>query len=84
MTISLAPKHLRRYKDIARLLVRHGRADWLRNGGLADVLNGDLPSAGEGTADAEELTSDLERMGPTFVKLGQILSTRPDVMPPAY
>ena len=35
-------------------------------------------------AGAEELSSDLEALGPTFVKLGQLLSTRPDLLPPAY
>ena len=33
---------------------------------------------------AEALTDDLERLGPTFVKLGQLLSTRSDLLPPAY
>ncbi|HEY7770870.1 ABC1 kinase family protein, partial [Longimicrobium sp.] len=32
----------------------------------------------------DELADDLERMGPTYVKLGQLLSTRPDLVPPAY
>jgi predicted unusual protein kinase regulating ubiquinone biosynthesis (AarF/ABC1/UbiB family) len=33
---------------------------------------------------AAELADDLERMGPTFIKLGQLLSTRPDILPPPY
>src|SRR6476646_8154828 len=60
------PKHLKRYQQIAWLLVKHVRSD------LA-------PAAG-----AESLATDLEALGPTFVKLGQLLSTRPDLMPPAY
>ena len=32
----------------------------------------------------EELTEDLKKMGPTYVKLGQLLSTRPDLLPPPY
>ena len=43
-----------------------------------------MPAAPERAADAEELASDLERLGPTFVKLGQLLSTRPDLMPEPY
>jgi predicted unusual protein kinase regulating ubiquinone biosynthesis (AarF/ABC1/UbiB family) len=39
---------------------------------------------GSATKDAEELVSELVRMGPTFVKLGQLLSTRPDLLPPPY
>src|SRR5207248_9253680 len=33
---------------------------------------------------AEDLANDLEKLGPTFVKLGQLLSTRADFLPPAY
>lgn len=32
----------------------------------------------------QELTEDLIKMGPTYVKLGQLLSTRPDLLPPHY
>jgi predicted unusual protein kinase regulating ubiquinone biosynthesis (AarF/ABC1/UbiB family) len=44
---------------------------------------------GRGAADAEPsaadaLARDLESLGPTFVKLGQLLSTRADLLPPAY
>ena len=35
-------------------------------------------------ADAENLARDLESLGPTFVKLGQVLSTRADLLPVAY
>ncbi len=32
----------------------------------------------------EELAEDLKKMGPTYVKLGQLLSTRPDLLPPSF
>ena len=35
-------------------------------------------------SDAEQLARDLEALGPTFVKLGQLLSTRADLLPPPY
>jgi ubiquinone biosynthesis protein len=34
--------------------------------------------------DAEELAKDLEKLGPTFIKLGQVLSGRPDLLPAPY
>jgi ubiquinone biosynthesis protein len=85
MKISLKPKHLKRYKDIALLLIKHGRSDVVKHAGLQDELELDAPvepTAGE--SKANELAQDLEQMGPTFIKLGQLLSTRPDFLPPAY
>jgi len=81
MSISLRPQHLRRYREIARLLLKHGRSDLVTQAGLEPCLD-DSPT--EVAADAAELTDDLEAMGPTFVKLGQLLSTRSDLISPAY
>ncbi|HEX6920185.1 MAG TPA: AarF/UbiB family protein [Actinomycetes bacterium] len=79
----MRPQHLNRYREIATLLVRHGRSDLVRSAGLDDVLTEDEVSPGDQDA-AEGLAADLERMGPTFVKLGQLLSSRVDLLPPAY
>ena len=82
MALSLAPAHLKRYAEIARLLVKYGR------GPLVSDLRRDLPAADrgsdaeEGSGTPEELAADLERLGPTFVKLGQLLSSRADLIPP--
>jgi ubiquinone biosynthesis protein len=84
MSVSLKPSHLKRYKDIAVLLMKYGRAD------LASRLDVDaeVPPAGGAKPSekpkAEELARDLERLGPTFVKVGQLLSTRADLLPVAY
>lgn len=85
MTLSLRPEHLRRYKDVARLLVKHGRSDLVRAMDADQALfAGDLASWESVDGDPEALAADLEALGPTFVKLGQVLSTRSDLLPPPY
>ena len=84
MAISLKPMHLKRYKDIAWLLVKYGREDFVSRTGLKEDLAEEdgLPAAG--TPKAEELAKDLEKLGPTFIKIGQLLSTRADLLSAPY
>ncbi len=84
MIPSLRPQHLGRYRDVARLLVKYGRSDLVKQTGLDELADDDVTSAPEIPAKAEELADDLEGMGPTYIKLGQLLSTRADLIPPAY
>src|SRR5919206_4056714 len=83
MAISLRPEHLKRYKDIAVLLMKYGRADLVRSAGLDASIEGaqdiEVPPA-----KMEELASDVEKLGPTFIKLAQLLSTRADLLPTPY
>lgn len=80
MALSLKAQHLARYKDIGTLLLKHARADGIRDFDPAD----DASSVPGTDDDAQQLVDDLESMGPTFIKLGQLLSTRADLLPPAY
>ncbi len=85
MKLSINPKHLKRYKDITLLLIKHGRSDVVKQAGLQEVLRLDAPAETvNGEVKADELARDLEKMGPTYIKLGQLLSTRADFLPPAY
>ncbi len=100
MALSLRREHLSRYRDVARLLIKYGRSDLVRKAGLEglDELD-DLSDPGQlaagngsprGTSEppvppkAEELAADLEALGPTYIKLGQLLSTRADLIPPPF
>jgi len=87
MPVSLRPQHAGRYRDIARLLVKYGRSDLVKEAGLDDVdVGADADGDGDAPvpAKAEELTDDLEKMGPTYIKLAQLLSTRADLIPAPY
>ncbi len=88
MAISLQPSHLKRYKDIAWIIYRYGSSQIGKSKELEKIVGEDqkahtaedLASA----AAAEELANDLEKMGPTFIKIGQLLSTRADLLPAPY
>jgi ubiquinone biosynthesis protein len=88
--------HLKRYRQIASLLWKYGRSDLAQQMsaeegfGIDELLAAEgqpradsaAPAAGE--ASPEHLADDLEAMGPTYVKLGQVLAGRPDLLPDAY
>lgn len=85
MGISLKPEYLKRYRDIAWLFMKYGRSDLVKQAGLEDALSDESVVAEEvSTPEAGELSKDLEKMGPTFVKLAQLLSTRADLLPVPY
>jgi predicted unusual protein kinase regulating ubiquinone biosynthesis (AarF/ABC1/UbiB family) len=83
MAISLKPEHLKRYKDMALLLMRYGRADLVKSAGLDAAIEG-MQNVEVSPAKMEELAADVEKMGPTFIKLAQLLSTRADLLPQPY
>ena len=71
-----------RRQQIVRLLLRY------RNSGVFSgiSLDGEIPRLGRppATGNPTQFVADLEALGTTFVKLGQVLSTRPDMIPPEY
>ena len=84
MAVSLKPERLKRYKDVAMLLIKYGRSDLISVAGLEGSVLPDEIVAESQAAPAEDLAKDLEKLGPTFIKLGQLLSTRADLLPGPY
>jgi ubiquinone biosynthesis protein len=77
--------HLRRFRQVAGVLTRHGFGFVL--GGRRVHLPGRQRDGRSDELEAvrpEQLRLALEELGITFVKLGQVLSTRADLLPPAY
>jgi ubiquinone biosynthesis protein len=82
MSPRLKLRHTPRYRQLVTLLVKHGRGDLIRSAGLdPDLPDEEVPGDPEAAA---SLAADLEAMGPTFIKLGQMMSTRVDLFSPAY
>ena len=80
-----------RLSEIAQVMVRHGFGYFFEAHKLSDLLPGRSAEErianaaaehGAATARGQHLRDVLDELGPTFVKFGQLLSTRPDVVPP--
>lgn len=83
------PRHLRRYRQIIEVLARHGFGAALSQLGLGRrlglpvrLLRRERPSVE--ITPAQHMRLALEELGPTFIKFGQIISTRPDLLPPDF
>ncbi len=83
--MKLSPNHLKRYKEIAQLFWKYGRSDLVTQMGIDEAVDPkELKPPKEGEVTPDQLADDLEAMGPTYVKLGQVLSGRPDLLPEPY
>jgi len=73
-TPEAAPRLMGRASEIGAVMARHG----------IEELFAKHDGADSSRVQAQRLRSALEELGPTFAKLGQVLSTRPDLLPPVF
>ncbi|MDO0822763.1 ABC1 kinase family protein [Desulfosporosinus nitroreducens] len=79
-------RHIKRYRDVAKVLARHGFGFFVEEMGLLHMLS--LPKRlftdteeMDPMSVGERIRSVIEELGPTYIKIGQIASTRADIFP---
>jgi ubiquinone biosynthesis protein len=82
VSIVHAARDIGRVRDISAVLARYGFGEVLGRMGFGPKRSGPAEAATPEHSWATRLRLALEELGPSFVKLGQIMSTRADVLPP--
>lgn len=82
--MAISAQKVKRYRKFLGFMLKYWNSDLVK-GVTSTALEQDVqPRKEYYSQPPEELVSDLVEMGPTYIKLGQLLSTRPDLLPDPY
>jgi ubiquinone biosynthesis protein len=86
--VSRTYRHLNRYRQILSILLKYGFGDWLEHLNIGQIFERGIQMISRARRErmerltrAERIRMAVEELGPTFITLAQILSTRPDLIP---
>ncbi|HSP82572.1 MAG TPA: AarF/UbiB family protein, partial [Gillisia sp.] len=84
--MSVLPDNLVRYQKFIGFMLKYWNSDLFQQTAATALDEKQTEDKESDVYDQtpEELVEDLKKMGPTYIKLGQLLSTRPDLLPDAY
>ena len=82
--MSILPENLERYQKFLSFMLKYWNSDLLNETASNALEEETARTFNDYEQSPEELVEDLKQMGPTYVKLGQLLSTRPDLLPDRY
>lgn len=82
--MSLLPENLERYQKFLSFMLKYWNSDLLNDTTSHAMEEETARTFSDYEQTPDELVEDLKKMGPTYIKLGQLLSTRPDLLPDRY
>ncbi len=82
--MSIVPENLVRYQKFLKFMLKYWNSDLLHQTASNAMDEESATEESDFDQSPEELVNDLKQMGPTYIKLGQLLSTRPDLLPDSY
>ena len=82
--MSILPENLERYQKFLSFMLKYWNSDLLNETASNAMEEETARNFNDYQQSPEELVEDLKEMGPTYIKFGQLLSTRPDLLPDRY
>lgn len=82
--MAILPQNIERYRKFFLFILKYWNSDIAEYSSNKALDNAEGQDIQDFENSPEELVDDLKKMGPVYIKLGQLLSTRPDLLPEAH